>query len=150
MKKVLFLLFSLGFIFTSFTLFRPDSVSNTTNLADDGINFQSISFEEALKLAKEQKKIIFIDAYTDWCGPCKKMAATTFKDPVVGKYFNDHFINLKIEMEKNADGPQIARKYSVKAYPTLLFIDAEGKLVHSILGLHSSDELMAKVKSGIK
>jgi len=150
MKKVLFLLFSLGFIFTSFTLFRPGTVSNTTNLADEGINFQNISFEEALKLAKEQRKIIFIDAYTEWCGPCKKMAATTFKDPVVGKYFNDRFINLKIEMEKSADGPEIARKYRVRAYPTLLFIDEEGKLVHSILGLHSSDELMAKVKEGIK
>lgn len=150
MKKVLFLLFSLGFIFTSFTLFRPGAVSNTMNLEDEGINFRNISFEEALKLAKEQKKIIFIDAYTEWCGPCKKMAATTFKDPVVGKYFNDRFINLKVEMEKSADGPELARRYRVRAYPTLLFIDEEGKLVHSILGLHSSDELMAKVKEGIK
>ena len=57
-----------------------------------GITFKKKSFEEAKKEAKKSGKLIFIDAYTDWCGPCKRMAATSFKDPKVGEMFNKNFI----------------------------------------------------------
>ncbi len=112
-----------------------------------GITFKKKSFEEAKKEAKKSGKLIFIDAYTDWCGPCKRMAATSFKDPKVGEMFNKNFINLKIEMEKDKDGPELARKYRVVAYPTLLIIDGNGKLVKQSVGMKSSDQLIALAKS---
>lgn len=112
-----------------------------------GIAFKSMTFAKALKEAKKSGKLIFIDAYTDWCGPCKRMAATSFKDSEVGDLFNDNFINLKIEMEKSAEGPEIARKYGVKAYPTLIIVDGSGRAVKQSIGMKSKDQLIALANS---
>lgn len=113
----------------------------------DGIVFKKRSFEDAKKVARKEGKLIFIDAYTDWCGPCKRMAATSFKDPKVAKVFNDNFVNMKVEMEKDTDGPILARKYRVVAYPTLLIVDANGKLVKQAVGMKSSAQLIALANS---
>lgn len=112
-----------------------------------GIKFSKLTLEKAQKEAAKSKKLIFIDAYTDWCGPCKQMAATTFMDEEVGKLFNKNFVNIKIEMEKDADGPSIAKRYRVSAYPTLLILDADGKLVKSVVGKKSKNELIAFAES---
>ena len=109
--------------------------------ADKGIQFKSISFEEALKEAKASNKLIFLDAYAVWCGPCKWMAANSFKEEEVGEFFNDKFINLKIDMEKG-EGPALAAKYQVRAYPTLFFIDGNGKVVKKVLGAQPAEKLL--------
>lgn len=101
---------------------------------ETGIEFQSITVKEAMAKAKKTGKLIFIDCYTNWCGPCKRMAATSFKDAEVAKVYNDQFINVKVEMEKDAEGPELARMYSVRAYPTLLVIDGNGKIVKQVIG----------------
>ncbi len=150
MKKTLFLLIALGFVLTSFTICQFSSTPVKEKVEETGINFKSISFADALKLAKKENKIIFIDAYTTWCGPCKMMSSRTFTDVSVGKYFNENFINLKIEMEKDTDGPEIARRYKVQAYPTLLFINGEGKLVHSILGFRNASAFLIETQNGLK
>lgn len=107
-----------------------------------GIEFRHISLEEAQQEAKKSNKLIFIDAYVSWCGPCKKMAATSFKDAAVGGIYNKQFINLKIDCEKDADGIEISRRYKISAYPTLLFIDATGKLKKQVLGYQTAERLL--------
>lgn len=97
------------------------------------INFEHISFEEALVKAKEQNKLIFIDFYTVWCGPCKLMSNNIFTAPSVADLFNKEFVNLKIDAEKEG-GVQLAKKYGVSAYPTLIFIDANGALMYKNVG----------------
>lgn len=111
-----------------------------------GIAFKKKSFDAAKEEAKKEGKLIFIDAYTDWCGPCKRMAATSFKDAKVGDLYNKSFINLKIDMEKG-EGPEIARRFGVKAYPTLLIVDGNGKLVKQVVGMKSSAQLIAFANS---
>lgn len=124
-------------------------VTDKVNMAkqESGITFLDMSFEEALAESKKSGKLIFIDAYTEWCGPCKYMAKTSFMDPEVGKLFNENFINLKIEMEKDAEGPEVARRYRVVAYPTLLVVDGNGKLVKEITGVRDRNQLIAFGKS---
>lgn len=122
-------------------------MSSASMKMDKGIAFQDVSFEEAKTLALKSGKLIFIDCYTDWCGPCKRMAETSFKDERVGKFFNEHFINVKIEMEKNPIGPELARLYKVRAYPTLLFVDGNGKLVKDMIGMQSADGLLLMARS---
>jgi thiol:disulfide interchange protein len=112
-----------------------------------GIAFKHISLEDAKKQAEKTGKLIFIDAYTSWCGPCKRMAATTFKDEKLAKYFNENFISLKIDVEQDADGPEIEKMYKIQAYPTLLFINENGKLVKNIIGFQEADKLMSIAKS---
>ncbi|NVK63707.1 MAG: thioredoxin family protein [Flavobacteriales bacterium] len=138
MKKVIGVLF-----------FAVVAVALMSSFAGDknGIEFSNISLEKAKKQASKSGKLIFIDAYTDWCGPCKRMAATTFKDPEVGEFFNENFINMKVEMEKDADGREIAQRYRVRAYPTLLIIDGDGNLKKSIIGFKSKNQLLAIAES---
>ncbi|MBV8325683.1 thioredoxin family protein [Chryseobacterium sp.] len=98
-----------------------------------GIKFEEGNFASILAKAKKEKKLIFIDAYASWCGPCKLMAKNIFPLQAVGDYYNSHFINAKIDMEKG-EGVDLAKKYNVKAFPTYLFIDGSGEAVHRTLG----------------
>ncbi|WP_107038626.1 thioredoxin family protein [Brumimicrobium mesophilum] len=116
---------------------------------EPGINFETLSFEEALQKAKKENKLIFLDAYAVWCGPCKMMDRTTFKDEKVGEVFNENFINLKIDMEKG-EGPAVARKYQVRAYPTMMLINGEGKVEKRILGAMNGEKLLSEVNDFVK
>lgn len=97
------------------------------------INFISGDVHSAREKAKESKKLIFVDAYTSWCGPCKWMAKNVFTNPEVAAFYNASFVCLKLDMEKG-EGVEFAQKYDVNSYPTFLFIDAEGNRVHQTCG----------------
>jgi len=102
-----------------------------------GIEFNhNLTFSEALKKAKNENKLIFLDAYTTWCGPCKIMSNEVFTQKEVGDLYNSKFVNMKIDMEKE-QGISLANKYKITAYPTLLFIDGEGNVVLRSLGSSS-------------
>jgi len=63
-----------------------------------GIEFFHGDWKDALAKAESEGKMLFVDAYTTWCGPCKKMASVVFPDPKVGAFFNEQFINIKIDI----------------------------------------------------
>lgn len=98
-----------------------------------GIKFFHGSLKEAKAKAKKENKLIFIDCYTTWCGPCKSMAKKTFVNKEVGEYYNKNFICLKMDME-SGEGPTVASNYAVEAYPTYLFLDSKGEVKHRDLG----------------
>lgn len=108
-------------------------VVGNLSLTAQGIQFTTGTWAEIKAEALSQNKIIFMDAYTTWCGPCKWLAANVFTDPAVGEVMNANFINVKFDMEKG-EGLAIAKAYNVRAYPTLLFIDGNGDLVHRLCG----------------
>ena len=114
-----------------------------------GIEFYHGSFEEALEKAKNEEKLIFIDAYASWCGPCKRMSSTVFTQAVVGEYFNKTFINMKIDMEQG-EGPVLSKMFGVTAYPTLIFISPKGEIVQKHVGGMDPDGFVefAKTVSG--
>lgn len=116
------------------------------SFAQDGILFEkSKKWDELKAMAKASGKLIFLDAYASWCGPCKWMAKQTFTQKDVGNYFNSQFINAKIDMEVG-EGVLIASTYKVDAYPTLLFIDGNGKQVHRVVGALEAAELLDAAK----
>jgi thioredoxin 1 len=128
MKKVLLVLFSI--------------VSISVAAQETGIHFEKTTWAQIVKKAKAEKKLIFMDAYTSWCGPCKQMSANVFPDAKLGTYFNANFINAKIDMEEG-EGPALAAQYPVRGYPTLMFIDpVTGKVVNSVLGSRSAADLL--------
>jgi len=99
-----------------------------------GIDFNhELTLQEALDKAKKEGKLVFMDCYTSWCGPCKRLAATVFTDSSVGAYFNNNYINVKFDMEKG-EGPYIAGRYQVTAYPTLLWLDGNGSIKNKVVG----------------
>lgn len=116
----------------------------------DGIEFvHDKKFQEILEMAKAQDKVIFMDCYTVWCGPCKRLAATVFPDKEVGDFFNARFINVKMEMQQDADGPDISNKYEVHAYPTLLWLDGNGKLLYKRVGGTDAPGLIEEAKKAV-
>lgn len=110
-------------------------------LFSQGISFFEGDWAEIKAESKKTGKPIFMDAYTTWCGPCKMMSSRVFPDDAVGKYYNANFINVKIDMEKG-EGIELAKAYTVKAYPTLLFLDAEGEILHTSVGYKDAQALI--------
>lgn len=98
-----------------------------------GIKFEEGNFKSLLDKAKKENKLIFVDAYAVWCGPCKLMVKNIFPLPAVGEHYNARFVNAKIDMEKG-EGIDLAKKYNVKVFPTYLFINEDGEEVHRTIG----------------
>ncbi len=107
-----------------------------------GIQFFEGTWEEALVRAKEEKKLIFVDAYAQWCGPCKMMAKKVFTQPEVGEFYNSNFINMKLDMEAS-ESKSFKRKFSVSAFPTLFFVNEKEEEVHKSVGAKKADALIA-------
>jgi thioredoxin-related protein len=106
------------------------------------INFlDNPAWDTVLARAKKENKMIFLDAYATWCGPCKNMDAETYKDQAVAAYYNANFINVKYDMEKG-EGKMLAQRFMVTAYPSLLFVDAAGLLLHKGLGFMESEDFV--------
>lgn len=101
------------------------------------------AFETVLTEAKREKKLIFLDAYTSWCVPCKQMAKDVFTVDSIADFFNQTFINVGYDMEKG-EGIALKKHYAsdITAYPTLLFIDGDGVVVHKIVGAPSVKEMI--------
>lgn len=114
-----------------------------------GIQFYEGTWQQALKKASKENKLIFLDAYASWCGPCKIMARRTFTDEEVGEFFNENFINVKMDMEKTEDGRRLSEKYKLVAYPTLYFINGAEKVVHQELGMQKPKQLIAIGKTAL-
>lgn len=114
--------------------------------AQDGIDFFHGTWEEALEKAEKEDKLIFVDAYAVWCGPCKRMAKNVFTQKSVGDFYNKHFVNLKIDMEKG-QGLAFRKKYPVQAFPTLFYIDYDGKTIQKVKGAQKVDNFLKLGKS---
>lgn len=98
-----------------------------------GIEFFDGTFEEAKEIAQEQDKLIFVDCYTTWCGPCKRMSSSIFPNAEVGKVYNKNYISLKLDMEKE-QGMRFGQKYPVSAYPSMFYLDAQGEIIQKVVG----------------
>lgn len=109
--------------------------------AKGGIQFNKESWSNILDLAKKENKLIFLDIYATWCGPCKKLKKRTFSNDKVGAYFNEHFINVSLDGE-NGEGVNLSSKYNVSIYPSLFFIDGDGKTISKAEGFLNANEII--------
>lgn len=116
---------------------------------EKGVQFQDLTFKQALDKAKAENKLVFIDCYTSWCGPCKYMLNTVFVLPEMGAFFNDQFVNVKYDMEKG-EGPWLRGRFHVSSYPTFLILRSDGALQHRIVGSRSAEDFLECVKRGAK
>jgi len=106
------------------------------------ITFAQGTLKEVLTQAQKTNKLVFIDCYTSWCGPCKMMEKLVFTNDTVARFFNKAFINYKMDMEKG-EGPEVAAQYRVASYPTYLFLDGTGKVVHRSAGRMPAADFIA-------
>lgn len=106
-------------------------------------NFRHITYEEAIAAAKAEHKLVFMDFYTDWCGPCKMMMRDVFPQKAVGDFMNERFVCIKLNAEK--EGKELADLYKVKAYPTFVAIDTDKQVVMNLVGGNSPDGFIAEI-----
>lgn len=112
------------------------------------IEFRDGTWQEITEQARKEKKMIFVDCYTSWCGPCKMLAKNIFTQDSVADFYNGNFVCFQIDMEKG-EGPELAKKYSVAAFPTLLYIDAQGELKHCVVGYQQAGELIQNGRNAL-
>ena len=116
---------------------------------NQGIQFFQGNWSEAVSQAKMNNKLIFVDFYTQWCGPCYNMAKDVFTRQDVGQFYNNHFVNVKMDAE-NGEGIELSKKYKVRSYPTYAFIDpATEELVHRSGSRQSAEQFIYTAESAI-
>lgn len=126
---------------------------------DKGTNFEhGLSWQQVKDKAKKERKYLFVDCFTTWCGPCKHMTSNVFPQEKVGEFFNKNFVNVKVQFDKTkedseaikswyADAESIDKEFAITGYPTFLILSAQGELISKIVGAYAADELIAKTQN---
>lgn len=110
-----------------------------------GVNFSTGTMAELSKKAVAEEKLLFVDVFTTWCGPCTFMSTKIFPTKEVGEAMNDFFVSAKIDAEKG-EGKTVAKQYNVQGYPTMLIINPkDGKELGRIVGSTKTPEDFVKV-----
>jgi thioredoxin 1 len=109
------------------------------------VRFHEGSYDDFLRLAKKTKKPILIDFWASWCGPCRKMDAETFSNPEFASYLNDQYMVYKVNID-TFDGMEIADRFAVDAYPTLVLLDSKGKMINRYKGFYPANYLESELE----
>lgn len=131
------------FLFTSILLL-PFLVKSQ----EKGVDFRELTYTEALATAASENKLIFLECYAHWCNPSKRMNDAVFKLPEAGAFFNNDFICVKYNTE--AEGyTELKKLFNLHAYPTFLLINAEGNILHRMVGACELNTLLEKLGRGL-
>lgn len=125
-KTILLLLFALGCLAT----------------AEAQVRFRDVSADALRREAAAADKLVFIDLYATWCGPCKRMEREVFSRPDIAALMERYAVAGKFDIDKPA-GRSLARSYGVRAVPTCLILDTEGRLRGTISGALSPEAFEA-------
>ena len=121
-----------------------------------------MTLEQALEKCKTEKRKIFVDVYTDWCGWCKHMDSTTFVTPAVANYLNEHYYAVKFNAEQTQDINFKDKTYQFKkvgthghhelaalwlnnrlSFPTVVFLDENQNLIQPVPGYQDETKMEA-------
>ena len=127
-----------------------------------------LTLNEALVLQKKSPKPIFMDVYTDWCGPCKMLDAKTFKEKAVSEYISKNYYAVKFNAEGNTLVTYLKIKYTnptykagqkgrngthqfadflnLEGYPTMVIFDKKGAILKNVVGYRTGDQLLPEIK----
>ena len=127
-----------------------------------------MSLDEALAAQKKKPKPIFMDVYTDWCGPCKMLDKNTFQTKEVSEYISKNYYAVKFNAEGNSEVTYKGKKYTnpqydaarkgrngihdftmflkVQGYPSMYILDSKGEVKSPIVGYHTPEQLLPLIK----
>ncbi|MEQ8624076.1 MAG: DUF255 domain-containing protein [Vicingaceae bacterium] len=132
---------------------------STISLSAQNQKIEWISFEKAIELNEQEPKKFLIDVYTDWCGWCKRMDATTFSNPVIIDYINKNYWAIKLDAERkdtvklgeqlfvneNPNGRRSPHQLAVAllngkmSYPSIVYLDENVELLQAVGGYHDAE-----------
>lgn len=119
-----------------------------------------LSWEQIIQKAKSENKYIFLDCYATWCGPCKRMDNEVYINEAVGRFFNDQFLSVRVQMDKTPndskyiqdwylDATKIANEFRVLSFPTYIFLSSNGEVVHKATGFMLPDDFISLGRTAI-
>ena len=118
-------------------------------VAAQGVEFRDLTFGQALEQARTENKLVFMDCYTSWCGPCKNMLKNVFTLPEAGEFMNAHFVCVKYDMEKG-EGIGLKKQFAVRAFPTFFIIRPDGTVQHRLAGGSQWERFRERVARGLE
>lgn len=155
MKKYLVL----AFLAVNSGVWAQEHKVTQPDLAGHGGPVKWMSFEQAVEKSKTEKRKIFIDVYTDWCGWCKVMDKNTFSEEQVARILNEKFYPVKLDAEQTADiqfqgttfkfvpygnkgSHQLAMALlnNQMSYPTVVFLDEDFRMIQPLAGYQKAEE----------
>ena len=128
-----------------------------------------MSMNDALAAQEKEPKLIFIDVYTNWCGPCKMMDRDTFNNDDVAAYINENYYAVKFNAEgqepvtyndvefsnpnfdpakamRRNSSHQFTRHLGVRAYPTVVFINEQSEVLTAVKSYKKPQQLELYLK----
>jgi thiol-disulfide isomerase/thioredoxin len=114
--------------------------------ADEGL-FRDLSLDRARQTAADGgKRFVLVDFYTVWCGPCKKLDETTWKDQDVRDWLSKQAVCLKVDAEKDE---LLANKHRINVYPTLLLLRPDGSEIDRLVGYRDAKTFLADARDAL-
>lgn len=113
---------------------------------EKGIRFeQAADWQEVIAKASKEHKMIFVDCYATWCGPCKMMDAKIYPNDTVGSFMNERFVSVKVQMDSTKndsasiqawykDAKTLSKEYKISAYPSFLLFNSDGQPLYKFVG----------------
>lgn len=119
-----------------------------------------LSWEQIKAKAKAENKYIFIDCFTTWCAPCKKMDSEVYNNDSVGNYVNERFLPIKLQMDTTGNDNDLVKswhplankihnEYLIGGYPTILFFAPDGRLAYKVIGYYNTVNLISIAKKAL-
>ena len=149
--KTWIILLTVSFLAWCMPVALANDVVQTTvqdTIQKGGTDFRNLAYADALAAAKAEGKLLFVDCYTSWCGPCKQMTEKVFPQKAAGDYFNPRFVCVKYDMEKG-EGVELAKQWGVRAFPTFLIIRSDGTIQHRLVGADDLEAFIARVEQEV-
>ncbi|MBX2840560.1 MAG: thioredoxin fold domain-containing protein [Flammeovirgaceae bacterium] len=153
MKKIKGYLFSTTSLMVAFIILGFSS--NPKKEVSEVKQIKWVTIDEAQRLSKKEPRKIFVDVYTSWCGYCKLMDRTTFTDPDVVDYVNQHYYAVKLNAESDkmikfhgktlAEG-DLANAFDVTGYPTIVLLDEKMKTADAQPGYRKAKAFLKMLK----
>ena len=110
---------------------------------DTTMQFREVNYSQIFEIAKQEQKDVLLYFCFYGCGPCKKMENTTFKNKKVIEFIDSNYVSFKVNIGKDY-GIEINKNYHIKQFPAFIFLDAEGKLIHKIIGFYEPKEFIVQ------
>ncbi len=113
------------------------------------VRFETKSTDAVREMAVRSGKLVFIDLYADWCGPCRMMEHRVFSQREVGDFFERHFVAAKYNVD-TPTGHELMRRYGSGSIPLYLIFTTDGDLLGRITGAAPVEEFLAELRKVLK